>query len=597
MKPAIQLTLFVFLFFIGNANCFSQSLNESKNDPNVVYKDYTIHGKILANQNNAKLQRSFATFSTYEVDLQSLIQFAENVGNGGLLTLDLDNFQKIKLILSRTEILSKGYFELIKSEQGDIRSNQHLNVHTFQGAAEGVEGSQVAITISPDLSYFEFEFEGETYFMQPLWQFDPLQPQDRFIFYRSSDILETDEDSHIKCGTNELNNMKIINDLPETNPYCYYREVEVAILNEYSMYSYFGNNQNAVLAHNIAIMNAVQQDYTGPFNWMIQFKIVAQIVVTCPECNPVDENQGIFGIQFAFKQWANSGGFGVNYDLAHVRYYSEEGGAAGVTNQQACSGHAALREYTPILCRLQKHTSHEIGHNFTADHDGDAIFIMGSGSYCSHTFSDWTRKQINNGLAFNAPCVATLPCVFDNFPANEPASISYICSGETKCWDAQNWCIAHYYYSENDPNFTVTTNEGTICLSATGEPRIVKLTVQPLGKCGEYGPVVNWEIQIGNCYNHGDPDLSRSLNSIISSDEASQRFFFDYNNSFVTIYDKKQDANVKTIEIFDAKGTKILELKSYAPEVSFPTNALSSGFYIVRVLSGKELKSFKFFHY
>ncbi|MBK8425764.1 MAG: hypothetical protein IPL27_07185 [Lewinellaceae bacterium] len=191
---------------------------------------------------------------------------------------------------------------------------------------------------------------------------------------------------------------------PETISACY--QLDLAIASDRSMYDKYGSSVTNVQNHNIGVINNVEGDYSGEFNHDIQFNIVTQVVISGTD--PWSNTTVAGDLLDEFRDWGNSGGFGMQFDLGEMwTNRNFDGSTIGIAWEGAvCTSfrYHLLQDFTSNSQQLRCMTSHEIGHNFSCGHDPE------NGSSCPPNFimcpfvsttSNWSttsRNEVNSFL-------------------------------------------------------------------------------------------------------------------------------------------------------------------------------------------------------
>ena len=292
------------------------------------------------------------------------------------------------------------YKLLANTEQGVVEMPA-TPVNTYMGHLRS--GGTLRMTITNDMILGYVRDGGEVYNMEPLRNFVKNASPDEFVLYTDKSVKPLPDGF---CGTEEepshvFEMRKKAEDyvVAEATQMMECRELELAIAHDLFMYQDKGS-EAACEGHAESIMNLVQGDYEDQFFYNIQFIIVTQFVETASNTWPTGSNDAGQVLQ-SFRNWGNGGNFGVNYDLAQLwtnRDFS--GGTVGIAYLSAVCNFAryhALQDYTGNFNQLRCMTSHEIGHNFSCQHDAPGSnTIMAPSVSGSSIWSNQSKNQLNN---------------------------------------------------------------------------------------------------------------------------------------------------------------------------------------------------------
>lgn len=368
-----------------------------------------------------KISQRFTEWEVFRLDASAISTFARNEGEENeALFLHLGQHH-FGIQLQYNDILSPNYRLSYQTESAEY--DLPFTVRPYRGY-NIASNEKVRLTLDSDLIYGFITENGEKINIQPLWYIDPSFAKDLYIVYPSDAVITDGLD--MGCGTDHSHleeeiDQKVNEKIQADNSAACY-QVDLAIASDASMLSKYGS-PGAVQAHNIAVLNDVEGDYTGNFNHDIQFNVVIHIVSAS---NPWGASPEAGTYLSNFRTWGNGGGFGVPYDLAELWTNIDlNGPTIGVAYLSAvCTSNRyhVLQDFSSNAELLRCLVSHEIGHNFSANHDncptGGTVFIMCPFVSTSTTWSaastssisSFITSRINNGCI--SPCgggVAPIP--------------------------------------------------------------------------------------------------------------------------------------------------------------------------------------------
>ncbi len=373
--------------------------------------------------------REWRVYRINPAEVQRLL--AEKPENASL-TLRLGERYEWALQLQPSRILAPGYFLQVAGGNG-TEMLRHRRDIAFRGY-EAKHRGKVRLTVDKDFLYGFVEAEGERYYLEPLWYHSPEVARDLFLVYPMSAVIRRHD--HGTCmllaaEEHEHHMEKYSGDRPEASG-CY--EIEIAIASDKSMFLKYGS-VGAVEARNIGIINNVQGDYTGVFNHDIEFVIVTQFVVTGTDPWTSSTNAG--ELLASFRNWGNNNGFGVPFDNGELwtnrNFDGNTIGIAYLNGMCNSNKYHCLQDFSTNPELLRCLTSHEIGHNMSANHDPTSggscppnyimcPFVSTSNTWSTNSInviSSYITNRINSGCF--QPCGASQPLTADFEWSPDPA--------------------------------------------------------------------------------------------------------------------------------------------------------------------------------
>lgn len=329
------------------------------------------------------------------------------------------------------QLSGAGFEHLLSLHRYDIRTADYRTPDgrprqlsaNWRGLTEAAKAA--AFTIDPNfVTGFWTEAE-TTWQIEPLWRLDPTAAKDQYIVYRITDVEDSTEERCLVIQPETTGEEDDRSGLaPKTEGeeksvgLCY--GVEVALASDFEMFQAFGS-ASSVENFMLGRLADVQTDYDDAFADEVQFLVSGSYIATSQATDPWSntsnpgDNFGN-GLLFEFQNWGEAGNFGFNYDVACLWTDRDfNGGTVGVAFLSGiCSSarYQTLQNFTTNTSSLRVLWSHELGHNFSAEHDetagGAAIngFIMTPFVNNTTTWSQTSINSINNFIS-NANCFSS----------------------------------------------------------------------------------------------------------------------------------------------------------------------------------------------
>ncbi|MEM6964472.1 MAG: PKD domain-containing protein [Bacteroidota bacterium] len=414
----------------------------------------TIKGKKVNLKADAPiLEDHFKKYHIYEIEALEIFNSLQAPPEEKQLRLRMGKNFDWQLSLFSNDMRSEDY--RVQTGTGELLP-RGLN-KSFQGYEQNL-GGRVALTVDDNFLYGYVESGGERFFIEPLRYFQKNAPQNHFIVYDEHDVNPRND---VTCAADEMKKHSHHQHEHEDAPYfgptgaqksvtglCY--EVEIAIASDYSMFQKYGNI-TAVENHTTGVMNNVQTNYDDEFPDEIDFVIVRQFVSNCSTCDPWSTTTAAGALLGSFRNWGNSNGFGVPYDVAQLWTDRDlDGSTVGIAYLSGvCNSNRyhVCQDFSSTAWQLRVLTSHELGHNFSAVHDGAGSgFIMAPSVNNSNTWSSLSVTDIDNfvsGLNCLSQCQSLAPPT-PLFAAN----LNNICEGnDVQFFDQSQGVVASRFWS------------------------------------------------------------------------------------------------------------------------------------------------------
>ncbi|MEQ1747303.1 MAG: PKD domain-containing protein [Saprospiraceae bacterium] len=420
------------------------------------------------------LKKVLKEYAVYRLDAATMKQFANTAAESAPMNIQIGT-HNWNLHLRPNHVLAPGYFMQVSTENG-IEIHKRKENLAFKGY-DSNGGGKARLTFDTDFINGYVEEGGERYYIEPLWFHQSDLPRDLFLVYPRSAVIR-DQDATCTELTSEedmehLQNMAKQKSSQAEFSGCY--EIEIAIASDKSMFNKYGS-ASAVEAHNVAVINDVEGDYTGAFNHDMSFVIVTQFVVSGTDPWTASTDAGT--LLGSFRNWGNANGFGIgvnafdNGELWTNRDFDGSTvGIAYVPGMCNANKYHCLQDWTSNSELLRCMTSHEIGHNMSAGHDP-----QGGGS-CPPNFimcpfvstsSSWSSNSINVISAYitariNGGCFQ--PC-----GSNQPPTANFDWNPNPACRGQQ---VTFSDLSTNNTTRSWTFPNGSPATSTAQNPVVV----------------------------------------------------------------------------------------------------------------------------
>ncbi|GJM34085.1 MAG: hypothetical protein DHS20C18_30860 [Saprospiraceae bacterium] len=395
-----------------------------------------ITGNSIDFASSKMLDREFKAYEIFQIDAAGWSEYVQQQPGAAEVTLVLGNNSSWNLQMVPDDLLADDYRLVVQGPEGRSEYPK-TRVKTFGGRVLDAGGGEIRLTLDKDFIYGFFEKDDQLYFIEPLYRLVPEAAHDLYLFYRASDVNPTTD---LKCGWTEVkeHQEKIEEegkdhdaDLEKQIGQCYIAEVALAA--DFSIFQLFGSVAG-VENFMLGTLNNVQTNYDDEFADEVNFEVVTQFVSTCLACDPWTTSNDGGDLLESFRDWGNSGGFGggIGYDFASL--WSDRN-FAGTTVGVAWLGglcgflrYNVLEHFTSSSVFLRVVQSHEIGHNFNANHDASGSpFIMAPAVNSTNAWSTNSINRISNYINISgclSGCVSAGPPIAGIF-----APVTHVCPG------------------------------------------------------------------------------------------------------------------------------------------------------------------------
>jgi hypothetical protein len=342
---------------------------------------------------NPFLDAQFKSYETVKVNTSDLLSSIQAQRSG---TYQL-TFMGWNMQLTDSGILDERY-QAVAYDGKSVRPLEKTNIKALQGYTD--QGGRVSITINDHFVQGFVQTGMYTFYFEPVYHFDKNAARDQIVIYNTKDIIPGKEkncgvtDSHQNARPDPRDN-----NTGERMPGgCY--EVEYAIATDFSMFSHYGST-TGVQNHNIAVTNDMQTNYNDEFADGIQFVIVQQFIVTTSNGDPsvwtTTTDAGT--LLNNFTSWGPTG-FTSTHDVGSLWTRRDfDGSTVGIAWVGAVCTNArynALQDFTSTASSKRVLLAHELGHNFSSNHDSGSGFIMSPSVNNTNTWSSTSVTSIQN---------------------------------------------------------------------------------------------------------------------------------------------------------------------------------------------------------
>ena len=349
-----------------------------------------------------ELSRNFTTCKVYEVNSKELRDYINSEPGKADVNLIFGSRQ-YPLQLQINEMRGKEYRAVEMSEEGE-KTLPLFFANTYKGYIRNNPADYIRLTIDDGLFEGYINDNGRRICFDRLSRYVPNAGKNLVVTYYPEDISDKIQTA---CGfveaQKETERIQIPSPEISATGNCHY--LHLATEADYDFYLYNGSNIDVCLNQIRSILNQVEGDYTASFN--VKFILTYQQVWSTVN----DPYVPVGSVLTQFHDWWNLNRTNINRDLAHMFTGIGIGWgqalAATVCNiPQAYSvtGSDSLPDLVGInLVR------HEIGHNFSANHDtinGCSTIMCPTVGNFIMPWSVQSATEINNYINTSAACLA-----------------------------------------------------------------------------------------------------------------------------------------------------------------------------------------------
>lgn len=366
-----------------------------------------IKGTIHIHKNQNVLNKTFNQYEIFKIPSQVFSSSLKNASSP-VVQLDLGD-KNWEMVLHPVDLRSKDYKLRVVTSNGEIQMDG-LPINSYQGYLLGKSNSEIRLTVDQGFIYGFIQDGKETFYIEPLFRFQPNAKKDLFVIYNKKQVISQDKSCGFNDAANQMESIKDKSKETQSQNRMACMKVELAIAADYSMYEKYGGIHQ-VTNFTIGTMNMVAADYTGAFNDDFSFEITEQYVVACEGCDPWTSSTSASTLLNSFSTWSNANFFN-NFDLG--QFWSNrdfDGSTIGLAHLPGLcwnvnSKHHILQDFSSNADLTRVLTSHEIGHNFGASHDASTGFIMSSSVNVTSAWSAASITAVDNHVAAMGPCLS-----------------------------------------------------------------------------------------------------------------------------------------------------------------------------------------------
>ncbi|MBK9254566.1 MAG: PKD domain-containing protein [Saprospiraceae bacterium] len=357
------------------------------------------------------LEEQFSDYEVLNINSAMIYNQIKSADRNNEYTLDLGNGRVWNLYLENSGVLGPDYVTSIATENG-VEHTRGFSALPMKGYVIGRPESKVSLTFNHNFIYGYIMAGNEYYNIEPVSHFVQNAKADEYVLYSAKDIRPGLEK---KCGYEEVRSetekiKRSHQSSGERMPGgCYL--ILYSTASDFSMFTQYGGAVG-VQNHNIGVLNNVQGNYDNEFADEIQFQMQQQWISSCSTCDPWTTSTDPNTLLFSFRSWALGGGLNQTHNLASLwtrRNLNDN--VVGIAFGQGvlCSSfrYNVLQDFTSNANFKRVLMAHEVGHNFSAEHDGvGSGFIMAPAVNNTTTWSSLSINAIQSEY-LSASCLST----------------------------------------------------------------------------------------------------------------------------------------------------------------------------------------------
>jgi hypothetical protein len=342
------------------------------------------------------------------------------------ITLDIPGFAKLNFEVAHNDLLIPGAVVSATSGKRKYLRNPPL----LYNGLPADKKEQVSLAIGKGFLMGSFSYKKNVYFIEPLRNLLPGAPAGQVVLYKESDVIASKGRCYALNSSASLRSTtgksaKRLTAAPSE------RIVDLALAIDNTTFRNHNSNLEETVNYVTTVINLASALYRYSFTDSLRFRISEMIVF---DGNYIDNyfeanTQSILNNLNRFSTWATTA-FKKPFDLSGLWYYSKSAGdTIGLASFGTCNsrGNHVIREYGTTLSNMRTLVAHEMGHNFTAQHDAaGSPSIMAPSINGATAWSDQSKLLINYMLSTDETNCIMPPEVI----ISSGASTS-ICKGDT----------------------------------------------------------------------------------------------------------------------------------------------------------------------
>ena len=362
-------------------------------------------------QNNTALTSDLnSTFRNYDLIRINPADAFDRISRGQHLEIHTD-MGKLEIALRPRNLLSPNYLAEVRTANEGNHALSAPALRTFKGTVLGENDSNVRLTITESKIEGFVVRGGERFFLESAKRFSASAGAEDFVLYKSENLRQ---EIQIKCDLEDKINSAAEKFLPaqmnSVAPAPIVRVAEIATEADFEFVTVLGGALEAN-GEILSIINMIEGTFEREVG--VTFNVTFQHAWTTPDPYPAADPQTVL---FAFQNYWNTNYPNNRYrrDLAHL--FSNKPSLRGqgrAFNNVVCRPEVAYGLNGRFDVGLIKFTlaSHEIGHNFGANHVDAAqgcentIMNVTLSNLTPLTFCPFSRNEIINYVSVNGDCL------------------------------------------------------------------------------------------------------------------------------------------------------------------------------------------------
>lgn len=333
------------------------------------------------------LQASFEAFDLIEFTVSDAFRYISGQKDSIIFQIQIGEKYKWRVKLLPTELRGEGYQMRIVGTE-DTKALSRTYAQTYEGIVDEPLGGEVKLTVDEGLFNGYFTYKGEKIFIENYRLTDTEATSEQLLLYKETDVLQNEaHECKVMGGFRRQHTHEPIETFADCDEGY---ELEIAAMAQHSLYNLFEGNIQEIENYIISTFNNSQGDYER-FN--IKFKLVELLILKDPESEFQNIDTDVKAVLSPFRSWGPSN-FTKEYDVAVSFLDGPGSGTVGIAYLGViCTGSRycvvdKLRNASSDRVLL----SHELGHNFNADHTNGPYIMAPS----VNQTSAWANRSVNS---------------------------------------------------------------------------------------------------------------------------------------------------------------------------------------------------------